>query len=529
MIASLLRRLTGRQTDVAPLQLGTDPSEVHSSALAKSVDKRLSQFFKSQEGKAIFALYGVELPELEHDVTSRKGEYRTRQLATVQASGRRVFAETGRPGTYVVGGKVMVEPNAKLRPYQARGRLSRPGIYDELYSTDTLLMKSDNEISGLINSAVYELEYPASLPEGHSVREVAERCHKNIQRVCGYDWRKNARTFIRRGFCVFEEVWRRDNDFVKLEKLAFREQSTVYEWLYDANLRELVGAEFRPMLGQRSTREEGGDTPASYILRTGDTPETSQLFHLAINDVGLNVEGIPPYRPCVGLRKLKELIFSIWGVSYQKFGSPIPLAVVNLVGDMAAIQQSASDKNNAELQRLINRLDAVRAQVAGGIPVPAGYGVQFVSPTGDMPDPKPMLDLIDHQMAMAFSNEGAVLGTNGIGSYAMASQKDVTFMRSAPSYAAVYINAFDRLLHKMLRWNYPDFNQLEELPKYQYRFAGAQDASAFAADLFKLAQSKIWEFSEPVRHNAAIAMNLPANAFDTRESTFATLEEAEFD
>jgi len=411
--------------------------------------------------------------------------------------------EIGVPGTRIIDGRIEVERNPRIKPYYARGRQSLPGLLEEVYRSEPVVFSSLNSISALCANALYEPNVDGDAdPE---LVAIVRRAHASIVRQ--RKARTDATTAFRFGFATFEPVWSQDEfgDWY-LKKLAFRDQSTVERWLFDERCSELVGAEFvtqtLPGMGR-------------YTLPRGETPDDMRLVVCSVNSTGNNVEGVSPVRVVVGLRKLKELLLNISGVSYQKYGVPIAQIVRELVASTAAeLSQLGANSSDDEIRVLSARLQSIEAQIAPVLPMPIGARVDYVTPASQMPDIRPMLEYIDALMALVFSNEGALLGSQGFGSYAMASVADNRFMRSAPVYARVIADMYTELLHWMIRWNHSDPDSIVNWPEYNYRFAGTQDSTRWAADMQVLASAQVWTWPDAARRMAAANMGLPPNAFD---------------
>jgi hypothetical protein len=250
-----------------------------------------------------------------------------------------------------------------------------------------------------------------------------------------------------------------------------------------------------------------------YVLPKGDTPESMRMVLTNIHATGNNVEGVSPVRVAVGLRKLKELLLSIQGVSYQKYGVPIA-QVMRKLTDVSAASLVGTQGSDADVQMVVNRIQGLQAQIAPVLPMDPGVEVSYATPTNQMPDIRPMLEYLDALMALVFSNEGALLGSQSFGSYAMASVADNRFMRSAPVYAEAIAETMTELLHWMIRWNHPDVDSIEVWPEYGYRFAGTQDATRWAADMQVLTSAQVWTWPQEARRMAAANMGLSSTAFD---------------
>jgi hypothetical protein len=443
----------------------------------------------------MYAAHGISMPPAERQAEMRKlhgNDGVVRQFAAQ--------AEIGRPGTRVIDGRIDVERNARLKPYFARGRTARPGIIEDVYRSEPVVFNSLNSITALVCNATYEPVIPASADD--ELRAIVQRAHRSIlyQRDGFAQFLRNASTAFKLGFAPFELVW--DDGYISA--IAFREQSTVERWLFDARQTRLVGAQFQSW------------DVNTYVLPCGaETPAGERLGVVNINATGNNVEGVSPVRVVVGLRKLKELILSVWGVSYQKYGVPIALVMRELVDASAASLAAVGGAESvAETQSLVNRLVSMSSATGPVLPVPTGVRVDYATPTGSMPDPRPMLEYIDQLMALVMSNEGAMLGTSSFGSYALASVADNRFMRAAPVYAGAVSEFLTRLLRMMIRWNHSTPDSIEEWPEYSFRFAGTQDASRWAADMQVLVSSQVWTWPEQARRMAAANMGLSVEAFD---------------
>lgn len=409
----------------------------------------------------------------------------------------------GTPGTRIRDGRIEVEHNTRLKPWTARGRLSKPGLLEEIYRTEPVVFKSVNEISALVCNASYEPSLPDSLPA--RARDIVQAQHEGIRRaMLRDDFLVNAASFIKYGWAFFEVLWDNPSSPTPFG-LEFREQSTVERWLFDDRRYRWLATEFRT----------GGDVSETYIIPNGRSYRSARSLLVNLFPQGNNLEGVSPIRVIVGLRKLKELILQSFGISYQKYAVPIATIVYELTDASAAvIAQMGAAQHKGEAQDLIDRLQAMRSRLGAVLPIPAGYRLEYQNPTSDMPDPKPILDYLDMMMALVFANEGALLGSQSFGSYAMARTSDEKFMRSAPLYAGRIASSLTNLLHLGMELNGIDLATLPELPLYTFRFNGTQDASRFLGDLIQVMGANPARWPDEVKRAAAARLGLPADVFD---------------
>jgi len=413
-------------------------------------------------------------------------------------------AEVGVVGTKAMRGQIRVEQNDRFAPFLVRGRNGDPKLYDEMYRADGGAFRNSNEISGLVCSAIFEPKIPKSYSP--ALAELVRRIDRSFKRArCGGTrgrWRavkRNAMRCVVDGFAPFEVVWERlDDGFVAPYKLAPRVASTVEGWVFDER-GEVLGADFR------STSE---GVWHDYHLPMGSDPLTSRLLVVSINDTGSNIEGIPPSRPNLAVRRLKELVLQCWGIGWQKHGAPIALVFLELVdATIAEIGQIGSAAHKAEVSKLLTRLRDLRARMGAVLPVPVGTKVEFLVPASQLPDPTEMIRYLDFVMALPYANEGAMLGTKS-GSYALAEAKDQSFMRSAPAYALAFAEALEDLMETALTANLGGV-EIDEYPEYGFRFAGTQNGTRWLADFAAAANARIGEQPDPVREQAEDILGLP--------------------
>lgn len=453
---------------------------------------------------------GIEpLPPLNESAEWCAAEYETtpqERLIAATANGEDLYrAAIGKPGTHIIDGRIEVEQNTRVRPYQVRGRLGRPGLNEEVYRSEPVVFKSVNELSSLIEGATYEPDTPEGTPA--KVEKEIKRQHRAIRRaMLEGDFLTNAATVLKHGFAPFEITWKGlQENKPTVDTLEFREQASIERWLFDERQSKLDAVEFRT----------SGTASEHYIIPAGSSSPTDSRFLLCnIFATGLNLEGVSPIRVVIGLRKLKELILQSFGVSYQRFAVPIAVIAHEFVEAANLLVDIGAAEHEAEVQDLVNRLQELRSRLPSVIPVPAGRTLRWENPSNDMPDPTPMLNYIDAMIALVFSNEGALLGTQSFGSYAMASVSDAKFMRSAPLYAGRIAKALTRLLHMGLRFNGVDLDELDELPLYGFRFNGTQDASKWLDDLVKTMGADTSSWPEEVRRAAAARLGLSSTALD---------------
>lgn len=421
-----------------------------------------------------------------------------------------VQEEIGVPGTRVVNGRISVDPTPRMRPSLARGLNSNPGEYQELRRVDVQTMRQVNEITALICGATVDPTIPQPMP---GLAEVVARADRMIRAALDGQWREDVASFTYCGFAPSELIWETKPDgFVGIHAAKFRDQSIVDRWQFDERGADLIGAEFRAQGAQ------------PFALPRGMTPDLARLMVVNIGAVGNDIEGVPPTRPCVSLDKLRQLAMQTWGISYQRFGVPLLKVMLQIVEDLLKVVPAFGGMpSQADIQKVVTRLDNMRAKIPAALPMPPGLDIDYMSPMRDMPDPLPFLRYLDELKAMAWANEGSTLGRNNYGSYAMANVADNRYMRSAPFYMNPLIKAYDHLMKLHVLWNFPQAEELELFPCYNFRFAGTQDASRWLADATATMAAQPWTWPEPMRRQAAQLLTLPPDCFDNEPTARAAV------
>lgn len=515
----------------APAHTDADFQEVAVNAL----DHAVAELYRDQTVRDLFGKYGITPPpdtdsprlcfedseskQRRHDALrlgalSRQlspsalrtvlNGYREPNTITLAAS------PIGRAATAMTDGTPMMEQNYMLLPSQVHGSGGWPGIYEEMYRTDTGIFKHCNDHGTLFQETVYEPNMPEGERKNEQLLEIVKATDAAIKRCERRDKvRANAATLIRHGHAYFEPCWDKDSKGRWLPwKMQYIEQSAGHRLVFDERGNEFIGADFRAFT------DRAVDAPNEWHLPRGDTPDTAKLIIFNYNATGNNLLGVPPTRPAVGLRKLKELVLEIQGIGFQRFGVPILMIFHQLAGNIAAqAEQLANPTHKAELQKLATRLEGGRARQGRAAYAPSGVDVKSISPQGEMPDAVGFLQYLDYAIALCFSNEGAMLGT-GSGSYALAGMKENAFLRSAPAYTRCYVQGLDELLRWSVMFNYPGWEDLDELPFYSSRLPGSQDASRWTNDMSILMNAQVGKWPQTARRMAATNMGLSADTFD---------------
>ena len=466
-----------------------------------------SSYEVAQEWAASFS--GPSLVDRSFDLGA---ELVLNEFATVQA-------EIGYPGTRIINGVISVEHNPRLTPGLARGSYGTPGENEELYRVDPISHRFYNETSSLVCAASYDPHIPQRIGTDGELERVVNRAHRHIESATGRDWLVDNATFIRHGFAMSEKIWTSRGGWIGLARCPFREQAITYRHIFDDRMSEHLGTEFMTSM----LTGYGGGQP--FTLTRGMTPESARLLVTNINAVGNNVEGLTPFRVVTGLDKLRQLIMTLYAISYQRYGVPIAKVFVQIAEIASAFMSAQGSMPTAnDLQKIATRLQNARGRKGGGVIMTTpGVDYEFVAPATDMPDPRPMLDYIDLLKSVAYGIEGILSGSQSFGSYAMSDVADRRYMRMAPVYAEAVARAKTELLHDHIRFNYPRAFALEEWPYYVARFRAPPDATAWIGDAIAIMAAKPWTWPKPMREQASSLLGLPSGTFDSEPAATAAI------
>lgn len=391
--------------------------------------------------------------------------------------------EIGTPGTPIYSGIIAVERTARMSPYLARGYAGHSGIFEDLLR-EPLVYQATESIKQLLVAGDWHMAYPKDIPEDQRAAVEAAGDWAWGMLLGLYDswpqYVEDAASTVPFGFSIFEPVWGPPDAYGRtpITRLAYREQSTVERWLMSARSAQLLGVHF----------QTGADSSYSYVLPAfGEALQDHKILLNTISGRGNNFEGLSPLRTIEPLVTLKRLLLQIIAVTSERFGSPLLTSRT----DTALLSQGKGFA--AQDDDLDAFLDDMIEFVATDTPfahIPPGLILEYVGARGEMPEYIDTLQYLDTQIELAFGNQGALLGQQGVGSYALSQTQDNAFIRSAPYYAhACVTKSLNRLLRRIFQA--PPFNlRLRHYPEVAWRLGGTgTNVSAWLDDVIKLAQN----------------------------------------
>jgi hypothetical protein len=415
--------------------------------------------------------------------------------------------EIGTPGTPIYGGILRVDPSYRMSPFVARGHASSLGVYEE-HLREPLVYQCFQTLRQLLVTGSWTIQMPELAQEwmtpaqlGALEREIDTIWSALLNTEDGWDhYVEHAATAIIFGFSIFEVVWRQTSKGWLPSRLAFREASTVDQWLMTARQDRLVGVRFAT-----------GSPGSTYVLPAwGDTLTSRRVLLNTLGGRGNNFEGIPPTRPIDTLITYKKLLLTIAAAAAERFGSPVLLAKV----DAGLKDLPGFNPSQEQWDGFMAILETMRALETPTLAAPPGLDAAYLGPPGTMPDLLGQLEYCDKQIMLAFSNQGSLLGQGAHGSYALAEVQDNQLLRSAPYYAQVITRSLNGLIRDLLRsrgWTLPQY------PQIKWQVGGAADASRLLADLGSF-MSQAGSWPRAAQQLGLKLMGLPADTFEAGDA-----------
>ncbi len=408
------------------------------------------------------------------------GALHQRRAALANSFGQDTPAgEIGAPGTPIYSGLLAIEPVARMSPYLARGYAGSSGIFEDLLR-DPIVYQATESIKQVLVAGDWHIAYPKDIPEG--MRPQVESAGDWVWgmllglRDSWPQYVEDAASTVPFGFSTFEAVWGERDSFgrIPLVRLGYREQSTVESWLMSARGAELLGVRY----------QTGGDSSYRYVLPAyGEALTDHRVIVNTIAGRGNNFEGLSPLRTIEPLVTLKRLLLAITGSTAERYGSPILTSRTDT--DLIAQAKGFAAKED-DLDAFLDDLIEMVAMDTPAMHVPPGLILEYVGTKGEMPEYLETIKYCDQQIEMAFNNQGALLGQNQAGSWALSKTQDNAFLRGAPYWAqACVTKSLNKLIRRILQA--PPFNlRLRHYPEVAWRLGASGDVGMWMEGIAKL-------------------------------------------
>ena len=428
-----------------------------------------------------------------------------------------IQAEIGAPGQRMNAGRP-VDPNPQYGPLAVRGAWGGSGLYEYFLRSDGLVGDAVQTHTEILVSGQWELQMPKRVPRGakRALKEFVAYHDAKLKSIKG-GWAKaveHMASLIGYGFAAHEIVWALDEKLRPfIYKLGYRYPGTVHEWIMDERQSELLAVQFQLSPSAQARR---------YMLPAqGPRPWDRRVLLQNVSALGNNWEGIAPMRRSLVLLKLRQLLLQIVGVSADIYGVPIG----QLKLDPAWAAAGGTVPSATDFQRAWAAICRARAVDGPRMALPDGLIYEITGAPGPMPSMIELLNYIDVQILVPFSNEGSLLGlsTTG-GAYALGEVKERDQLRTAPFYARLIADPINAVLEDLARYH---MGELPEYPKLVFRLDGLEDASAWLKDVREMmGNTPMAQWPKEIRAIALEKLKLPANSFDEHDKLKVSAQQA---
>lgn len=290
---------------------------------------------------------------------------------------------------------------------------------------------------GAVNASLTALKLPIKMaqwriePTGKSrtERKIAEFVEENLFKnsKSWQDTLDEILTCLDFGHSVFEPVYEKAENGIRLLKLAFRPQRTITKWITDAG-------------GSLKAVEQSGTVGGLY--RKVEIPVENILI-FTIKKEGGNWQGVSILRTSYKDWSLKTAKENYSAISADKYSMGVPLIT---------LPPNPKEDDLARAKEIGRRY---RANNQAYIITPNGGKVEILSIAGSRADLIPDIQYHNQQIANNVLTNFLQLGQTGTGTYALAKELKEFFLMSLGAIARNIegvLNAY--LISRLVSWNY---------------------------------------------------------------------------
>lgn len=388
--------------------------------------------------------------------------------------------EVGFTGNKIFAGLPMDEYNPDLAfPVSTQ-------VYDKMRKSDGQIAAVLAAVTLPIRSTKWYIQADKKAKGQDLATQIADFVSGNLFGGMKYSWDDHLREallMLVHGFSVFETVWRFDNwqkrPVVMLDKYAPRVASSIWRFPQDENYN-IVGVEqINYMTGQMVTIPLDKCRVYTY-QREGD-----------------NIVGISMLRPAYKHWYIKDALYRIVSVGIEKTAVGTPFAT---------LPRNTSD---ADRQKVLDALAAIRTAEDGGITVPEGIVLDILEGKRNPIDAMPFIEhqdtLIARSVLAQFLNLGTMSSASG-GAYALGREMVDLFVMGLEAIANYIQFEVQKDVEKLVRWNFgPD----APMPTLQHKDITFRDMSQVAQALYWLGTGRLLQVDEDVENQIRDLFGLP--------------------
>lgn len=346
--------------------------------------------------------------------------------------------EYGRTGLKRFGGRINEEFERDLQG------INGVHIYQEMSDNDDIVGAILFAIKMLIRQADWTVRAGGGEKRDSEAAEFVESCLHDMQSTWT-DTVSEILSFLTYGWSVHEIVYKRrmghkkdvrldskfDDGLIGWQKLPIRSQETLYKWEYDAH-DNLIAFVQMPAPDYRIIR-----IPAEKILhfRTEsrkDNPEGRSILRNA-------------YRSWFYKKRIQEI--EGIGIERDLAGFPVLIAPEGL---------NIWDDSNSALNQMCNEfISNIRRDAMEGLVMPFGWELKLLSTGGSRQfDTSEIIKRYDRAISQTALADFILLGHEGVGSFALSSDKTRIFAMAIGAYLNIICEVFNRqAIPKLMEMN----------------------------------------------------------------------------
>jgi hypothetical protein len=323
--------------------------------------------------------------------------------------------EAGWDGTtYRMGRAYRGDNHEKDVPVVWRGLRMDYGLAHRVFLGSTVYQRGVFDIMNVLRSLDFRVDpadvepenEPAAEMQAFAVQDAIENLEGGWDQFVG----EAVYSLAVPGFGIWQRIHHEDG---RLRRLAFRRPNALNGILFDEDEQRIIAFEFVDSVG------------GTYTIDVQD------ILLLSYMGLGLDVEGLSPWRAASEYELAKQALIDIVMVSAVKMGAPRDVVEVS-----PGVILSEDDKTE-----IGNALDDHRGDQVVNLVLPPGAKVASLRPHGPYADFLPILRYFDEQIGLPLSMEGALFtGTSGAGSYAALEVKDRQKLSTAGAFLFVMIS-----------------------------------------------------------------------------------------
>ena len=362
--------------------------------------------------------------------------------------------EIGRIGQYRYGGIFYEEFLTELSGYRGAQ------VYKEMSENDDMVGAVLFAIENLIRQCTFSVEPAADSDKDKEAAEFIEQCMHDMEDTWT-DTLSEIISFLTYGWSYHEIVYKRrlgktgnrktrskyDDGLIGWRKLPIRAQETLWEWEYAPDSDDLLGMTQSP--------------PPTY---THLTIPIEKALHFKTRSRKANPEGRSVLRNAYRSWYFKKRIQEIEGIGMERDLAGFPV----LTGPEGL---DLWDENDEEVAMMLaaaqNIVTNLRRDALEGLVLPNGWKLELLSAgTRRQFDTNAIIERYDRRIAATVLADFILLGQQGVGSFALSSDKTRLFSLAVGTYLDVICETFNsQAIPRLIDANGDHFNGITDYPK----------------------------------------------------------------